>query len=83
MDVANGDSLASFSYEIGIGNPKVWRTNSLTVHAEYLRCPLTADDLKARFGITRIPHGAPANVFARLLSGLSSGMGPASPTPIA
>lgn len=51
----------------------------MTVHADYLRCLLTADDLKARFGITRIPHGAAANVYARLLSGLSSGMGPENP----
>eukprot|EP00435_Cladocopium_sp_Y103_P050317 s774_g15.t1 len=65
---ANGsDVLAPFFYEVG--GEKVWRTGGFTIQKDYLQCLLAADDLKKQYGILRIPHGASAAVYAKLLKG--------------
>ena len=50
-------------------DPKVWRTSSSVVSLDYVQCLLNASQLKRDFGITHIPHGAPAKVYSNLLAG--------------
>lgn len=61
------DVLAPFVYEVG--GEKIWRTAGFTIHREYLQCLLAANGLKEQYGILRIPHGASATIYAKLLKG--------------
>ena len=64
---ADAESVAKYMYEVG--KAKIWRTSSFTLHIEYLQCLLTAEDLKNKYGIVRIPHGASAATYVSLLKG--------------
>ena len=68
----------ALSYEIGL-SPKVFRTSSVAVSPEYLRCLVGAEDLQTKYGVQRIPHGLSGHAYTQLLQGH---VPPAVPLPL-
>ena len=60
--------VEALAYDIGTG-AKVFHTSGLSVAPAYLNCLLSAEDLKAKYGIQRIPHGHKTACYIGLLEG--------------
>ena len=52
-----------------VGGAKIWRTRSTNAHKDYLRCLLQAKDLRDKYGLQRVPHGAASETYCKLLNG--------------
>lgn len=63
---SNGGSIANTTF-----SSKVWRTRTIAVNLQYLRCLAQAHELNKRFGIDFIPHGAHESVYSNILKGIS------------
>lgn len=61
------EARAKLGYKAG--GELAWYTAGVTVCKEYLLCLLSADRLKAEFGLEWIPHSAAPDVFQHLLEG--------------
>ncbi|CAE7555177.1 unnamed protein product [Symbiodinium sp. KB8] len=75
---AQAEALA---YDIGTG-AKIFHTSTLSVAPAYLKCLLSAEELKAKYGIQRIPHGHKTACYIGLLEGKLPSEAPArAPAP--